>query len=37
MRKIKMLGFISTFLLAVAHSGVTPACWFYWYQPKLPE
>ncbi|MEQ8200624.1 MAG: cyclic lactone autoinducer peptide [Syntrophomonadaceae bacterium] len=37
MRKIKLLGLISAFLLVVAQSGATPACWLNWYQPKLPE
>ncbi|HRY13417.1 MAG TPA: cyclic lactone autoinducer peptide [Syntrophomonadaceae bacterium] len=37
MRKMRFLGFVSAFLLAIAQSGVTPACWFNWYQPKLPE
>jgi cyclic lactone autoinducer peptide len=35
--QIKILGFVSAFLLLVAAGGASPACWFNWYQPKLPE
>ncbi|PKM76941.1 MAG: cyclic lactone autoinducer peptide [Firmicutes bacterium HGW-Firmicutes-15] len=35
--KIKFLGIVSAFLLIVAAGGATPACWFHFYQPKLPE
>lgn len=37
MRKTRLLSLVSAFLLVVAQGGVTPACWFHWYQPKLPE
>ncbi|PKM76945.1 MAG: cyclic lactone autoinducer peptide [Firmicutes bacterium HGW-Firmicutes-15] len=33
----KFLSIISAFLLLVAAGGATPACWFHFYQPKLPE
>jgi len=33
----KLLSIVSAFLLFVAAGGVSPACWFNWYQPKLPE
>ncbi|HRY13416.1 MAG TPA: cyclic lactone autoinducer peptide [Syntrophomonadaceae bacterium] len=37
MRRIILLVLVSAFLMAVARSGAIPACWFSWYQPKLPE
>jgi len=37
MGKIKLLNMIAAFLLLVAASGMTPACWLNWYQPKVPE
>jgi cyclic lactone autoinducer peptide len=35
--QIKFLSIVSAFLLLVAAGGASPACWFNWYQPKLPE
>lgn len=34
--KNKLLQIACALLLVVASSGVKPACWFFWYQPKLP-
>jgi cyclic lactone autoinducer peptide len=33
----KFLSIVSALLLLVAAGGASPACWFNWYQPKLPE
>jgi len=35
--KLFIIRTLSMFLLFVASAGVKPACWFHWYQPKMPE
>jgi len=35
--QIKFLSIVSGFLILVASGGASPACWFNWYQLKLPE
>lgn len=37
MFKSRFLQTASAFLLFIAASGISTACWFAWYQPKLPE
>ncbi len=34
MGKMKLSKIVSAFLLLVAASGMTPACWLNWYQPQ---
>lgn len=35
--RLRLLQVASAFLLFIAASGIKPACWMQWYQPKLPE
>ncbi|PKM76960.1 MAG: cyclic lactone autoinducer peptide [Firmicutes bacterium HGW-Firmicutes-15] len=36
MFRTRLLQVACAFLLVIANSGVNTACWYLWYQPKMP-